>query len=149
MKDILRILIIIAFSFSFSHAGEEKKPIIITSESLTINKKENQALFSGRVIAKKEELTIHADSMLVYYDETGSKVKKIEATGNIKVIKGTRTILSEKAIYSAEEDRIIFTGEPVAIDGKNMIKGDKIIYYISEDRSVVSNSKVFIKESAQ
>ncbi|MCX7793236.1 MAG: lipopolysaccharide transport periplasmic protein LptA [Thermodesulfovibrionales bacterium] len=148
MKEILGILLII-FTFSISQAAEEKKSIVITSESLTINKKENQAIFSGRVIAKKDELTIFADTMIVYYDNTGTKVEIIEATGNIKVLKGTRTILSEKAVYKAEEDSITFTGEPVAMDGKNIIKGDKIIYYISEDRSVVSNSKVFLKESVQ
>lgn len=147
MRAPLSMLLIILL-LSLSHA-QEKKSIVITSESLTINKKENQALFSGRVIAKKDDITIYADSMLVYYDGTGSKVEKIEATGNIKVLKGSRTILSEKAVYIAEEDSITFTGEPVAMDDKNMIKGDKIIYYISEDRSVVSNSKVFLKESGQ
>lgn len=142
-------LLIILLIFSNSHAMEEKKPIIITSDSLTINKKNNQALFSGRVVARKDDLTIFADTMLVFYDETGSKIERIEATGNIKVLKDSKTILSEKAIYIAAEDSITFTGEPVAMDGKNLIKGDKIVYYISEDRSVISNSKVFLKESAQ
>lgn len=154
MKRILGLAIFFTLLFIFStpslsHAIEEKKPIIITSDSLTINKKNNQALFSGRVVAKKDDLTIFADTMLVFYDESGSKVEKIEATGNIKVLKDTKTILSEKAVYIAAEDSITFTGEPIAIDGKNMIKGDKIIYYISEDCSVISNSKVFLKESAQ
>ncbi len=125
-----------------------QKPIIITSETLTINKKENQAFFKGSVVAKKDNVTIFSDNMLVNYDETGTKIKTIEASGNVKVLKDTRTILADRAVYIAEEDSITFTGEPVAMDGKNMIKGDKIIYYISEDRSVVSNSKVFLKNES-
>ncbi len=124
----------------------EKGPVVITSETLTINKKQNSALFKGSVVAKKGDMTVFADTMLVYYDETGTRIKGIEAEGNVKVIKETKTIISEKAVYIAEDDSITFTGEPVVIDGKNMIKGDKIIYYISEDRSIISHSKVFLKE---
>jgi len=126
----------------------QKAPTVITSESLTINKKENRAFFKGSVVAKREDMTVYADTMLVYYDETGSRIKRLEADGNVKVIKGEKTIISQKAVYIAEDDSIIFTGDPVAMDGKNMIKGDKIIYYISEDRSVISNSKVFLKEES-
>ncbi len=134
-------------SYATDNPGAQK-PILITSETLTINKKENQAFFKGSVIAKKDDVTIFSDTMLVNYDETGTKVKTIEAKGNVKVLKGTRTILSDRAVYLAEEDSITFTGEPVAMDGKNMIKGDKIVYYISEDRSVISNSKVFLKNES-
>ncbi len=126
----------------------QKAPTVITSESLTINKKENRAFFKGSVVAKREDMIVFADTMLVYYDETGSKIKRLEADGNVKVIKGEKTIISQKAVYIAEDDSITFTGDPVAMDGKNMIKGDKIIYYISEDRSVISNSKVFLKEGS-
>jgi len=126
----------------------QKAPTVITSESLTINKKENRAFFKGSVVAKREDMTVYADTMLVYYDETGSRIKRLEADGNVKVIKGEKTIISQKAVYIAEDDSITFTGDPVAMDGKNMIKGDKIIYYISEDRSVISNSKVFLKEES-
>jgi lipopolysaccharide export system protein LptA len=126
----------------------QKAPTVITSESLTINKKENRAFFKGSVVAKREDMIVFADTMLVYYDETGSRIKRLEADGNVKVIKGEKTIISQKAVYIAEDDSITFTGDPVAMDGKNMIKGDKIIYYISEDRSVISNSKVFLKEES-
>jgi lipopolysaccharide export system protein LptA len=126
----------------------QKAPTVITSESLTINKKENRAFFKGSVVAKREDMVVFADTMLVYYDETGSRIKRLEADGNVKVIKGEKTIISQKAVYIAEDDSITFTGDPVAMDGKNMIKGDKIIYYISEDRSVISNSKVFLKEES-
>jgi lipopolysaccharide export system protein LptA len=126
----------------------QKAPTVITSESLTINKKENRAFFKGSVVAKREDMIVFADTMLVYYDETGSRIKRLEADGNVKVIRGEKTIISQKAVYIAEDDSITFTGDPVAMDGKNMIKGDKIIYYISEDRSVISNSKVFLKEES-
>ncbi|MFN3740824.1 MAG: LptA/OstA family protein [Thermodesulfovibrionales bacterium] len=145
---ILSLILSISLPSYATDNHSARKPIIITSETLTINKKENQAFFKGSVIAKKDDITIFSDTMLVNYDETGTKVKAIEASGNVKVLKGTRTILSERAVYIAEEDSITFTGEPVAMDGKNMIKGDKIIYYISEDRSVISNSKVFLKNES-
>ncbi len=153
IRFIILAICILVLSSRPTQAQQEvldssKAATIIKSESLTINKKENRAHFKGSVVAKKGDMTVFADAMLVYYDETGSKIKRIEAEGNVRVVKNQKTIISQKAVYIAEDDSITFTGEPVAMDGKNMIKGDKIIYYISEDCSVVSNSKVFIKEES-
>ncbi len=126
--------------------AQERSEIVITSESLSINNKNHTALFKGSVRAVKNDIIIYADSMLVYYDESGSKVQKIDAKGNIKIIRGNQTITSESAVYTSMDERIEFTGNPVATDGKHIIYGDKIEYYISEDRSVVTKSRVFTLE---
>ncbi len=81
--------------------------------------------------------------MTVFYTSDGS-IEKIDASGNIKLVKGTRVLTSKKAIYVAEEAKITFTGEPMAVEGDNIITGSKIIYLVEEDRSIVHDSKVYI-----
>lgn len=141
----------IVFSVSLGMASiEEQKPrtkgpITVTSTSLTADNKAGTALFEGSVIAKTTEMTIYADRMLVYYSENGGEVTKIDAMGNVKVLKETKVITSEKAVYLAEEDKVVFTGDPRAVDGENMVTGSKITFFINEDRSLVENSKVFLK----
>jgi lipopolysaccharide export system protein LptA len=44
----------------------------------------------------------------------------------------------------ADEDKVIFTGEPRAVDGENVVTGTKMKFFIKEDRSYVENSKVFL-----
>jgi lipopolysaccharide export system protein LptA len=61
-----------------------------------------------------------------------------------KLLKDTRIISSQKAIYYTDEDKVIFTGEPRAVDGENVVTGTKMKFFIKEDRSYVENSKVFL-----
>jgi lipopolysaccharide export system protein LptA len=130
-----------------------KEPIIITSKSLTTDNKAKTALFEGNVVAKKGDRTMYADKMLIYYSEEkgGNSIKKIEAEGNVKLVRGDRVVTSKFATYFAEpEERIIFTGDPRASEGENVVTGTKITYFTKDDHSVVENSKVFIvnKEKA-
>jgi lipopolysaccharide export system protein LptA len=95
-------------------------------------------------------MTLYADRMLVFYATDSGDVKMIEAEGNIKLLKGTRAIISQKATYYADEEKVTFAGEPRATDGENVVTGSKITYLLNEDRYFVENSKVFIrKQKAQ
>jgi lipopolysaccharide export system protein LptA len=122
-----------------------KGPITITSESLTADNKAHTALFEKNVIAKTTNLTIYADKMLVFYKEDGGDVTKIEATGNVKVLRESRIITSKSATYYAEEEKVVFSGDPRALDGDNVVSGTKITYFMIDDRFLVENSKVILK----
>lgn len=126
-----------------------KGPITITSETLTADNKAHTALFEKNVVAKTPNLTLYADSMLVFYTEKGGEVTKIEATGNVRLYKDDRVITSRKATYFADQDKVVFTGEPRAVDGKNIVSGSSMTYFISEDRSYVENSKVILKNGGE
>jgi lipopolysaccharide export system protein LptA len=126
----------------------EKEPVVITSEVLTADNKAKTALFERSVVAKKGDMTLFADRMLVYYSENkdgSSSIKRIDAEGSVKLIKGDRIVISKAATYFAEpEERIIFTGEPRATEGENVVIGSKMTYFLKDDRSIVENSKVML-----
>ncbi|MFO0752632.1 MAG: LptA/OstA family protein [Thermodesulfovibrionales bacterium] len=127
--------------------GPAKTPTVITSESLTADNKARTALFEGSVVARKGDMTLFADKMLVSYtDEKGSgTIRKIDAEGNVKLVKGDRVVTSRFVTYFAEpEEHAVFTGEPKATEGENVVTGSKMIYYFGNDRSVVQNSRVFL-----
>lgn len=152
-----RLLIISSFitiislttSFAEEAKTQAKGPITVTSETLTSDNKAHTALFEKNVVAKTTDMTMHADRMLVFYKENTGDVTKIEATGNVKLYKNTRVITSQKAVYFAPEDKVVFTGEPKAVDGENMVTGSTMTYYIADDRSFVENSKVFLKNKKE
>lgn len=122
-----------------------KGPITITSETLTADNKAHQATFEKNVIARTSEMTIYSDRMVVSYKEEGGEVTRIEATGNVRLHKENRLITAQSADYFADEEKVVFTGEPRAMDGENVVTGSKMTYYIKEDRSVVEKSKVVMK----
>lgn len=124
---------------------EKKGPITITSSTLTADNRAHTALFEGSVTAKTEDTTLHADKMLVHYTEAG-KVTRIEASGHVKLVKGERVITSDEATFLADEEKVVFTGQPKAVEGTTMVTGTKMIYLIKEDRSVVEQSRVYMEK---
>lgn len=126
-----------------------KGPITVTSETLTTDNKAHTALFEKNVVAKTPDMSMAADKMLIFYKEDGGDVTKIEASGNVKLIKDSRAITARDAVYYADEDKVVFTGEPKAIDGDNVVTGTTMTYLIKEDRSRVENSKVFLKNKKE
>ncbi|PKL52063.1 MAG: hypothetical protein CVV37_03250 [Nitrospira bacterium HGW-Nitrospira-1] len=154
---MLRQLLIISIFFLLLpiQAGAEnrkaniKGPITITSETLTADNKAHAALFEKSVVAKTTDLTIYADKMLVFYKEDSGDVTKIEATGNVRVLREARIITSKSAVYYADEEKVIFTGEPRAMDGDNVVSGTKIIYFMGDDRFLVENSRVILKSKKE
>jgi lipopolysaccharide export system protein LptA len=120
-------------------------PITVTSETLTADNKAHTALFEKNVVAKTTDMTIHADWMMVYYQEQGGDVTKIEAKGNVRVYREAKVITSREAVYFADEEKVVFTGDPRAVDGENVVTGSKITYFTKDDRSLVENSRVILK----
>lgn len=140
------LLIFISATDTFSQDTKQRirGPIVVTSETLTADNNAHTALFERNVVAKTTDMTIYADTMLVYYRENSGDVTKIESAGNVRVLRNTRIITSQKAVYYADEDKVIFTGDPRAVDGENVVTGTRMTYFINDDRSYVENSKVFL-----
>ncbi len=139
------ILFLVASGYS-EQAKKIKGPIVITSEKLTADNKTNTALFENSVIARTSNMTIFADRMLVYSDKGSGDVKRIDASGNVRLIRDKRVITSKEATYYADSEIIIFTGTPKAVEDNNVISGEKMTYYINEDRFLIDNSKVFLQK---
>ncbi|MBI3603780.1 MAG: hypothetical protein HY205_04955 [Nitrospirae bacterium] len=79
---------------------------------------------------------------------TGNRsVSMIEATGRVRIEKDDGQATGQKAMYFAEEEKIILTGEPVAWQKGTRVTGQKITMYLAEGRSIVEgNSRVQIEE---
>jgi lipopolysaccharide export system protein LptA len=142
--SIILLLISPAFASTLLDTPE-KNTIVITSHTLTADNKNNTATFEGSVVAKTDDITIYSDKMIVFYDNSEGKIKKIHAVGNVKVNKENRALFSDEAIYLDDEKKIIFTGNPKAIEGENVITGKQIILFLEDDRAVVEGSKVILQ----
>jgi lipopolysaccharide export system protein LptA len=155
-SDVLPIgvLLVIFFLISANAFSEQvvKKitgPITITSQMLTADNQAHTALFERSVVARTPDTTIYADRMLVYYEKDTGNVTKIEASGNVRFIKGNRVITSKDAVYYAAGEKTIFTGEPRAVEGENVVTGTKITYLMNVDRFLVEDSKVFLTKKKE
>jgi lipopolysaccharide export system protein LptA len=142
--------------------GGSKHPVVITADTLDADNKAKIATFSGKVVAKqlqeKETLYIYSDKLMVYYtDDTEkkpaaasksekkegvsqqSKIDKIIATGQVKIVQGEDVATGENATFFNAEQKIVLTGNPKVWQGKNLVKGEEITVWIRENRSQVTS----------
>lgn len=126
-----------------------KGPIVITSETLSADNKSRTALFEGSVVAKTKDMTLYSDRMIVYYAEKTGNVTKIDAEGRVKLVRKDLIVTSKAANYFAEEEKIIFTGEPKAVERGNVVTGTKMTYLMKEDRFIVGNSRVLLENKKE
>lgn len=151
---IVNILLIFSVICAAASAADlpgksEKKPIVITSETLTTNSKKNTAVFEGSVVAKTNDLTMLSDRMTVFYTDSGGKVSKIHAVGNVKVYNSEKVIFAREALYFDKEEKIVFSGNARVLEGKNLITGKQITFYLKTNRAVVKGSKIILQNNRE
>lgn len=142
-------VICVAASAADLPGKSEKKPIVITSETLTTNSKKNTAVFEGSVVAKTNDLTMLSDRMTVFYTDSGGKVSKIHAVGNVKVYNSEKVIFAREALYFDKEEKIVFSGNAKVLEGKNLITGKQITFYLKTNRAVVKGSKIILQNNRE
>lgn len=116
-------------------------PIDIASDSVEYDQKQNSITFKGNVIAKQEDSTLYANTMVVHHDPESKKLKTIVATGNVKIVQLERRATGQRATFDQDENKIILEGDAVVREGDNVVRGERVIYYMNEDRSVVEGGK--------
>lgn len=134
----------------------EDQPILITADQLISDNEEKFAEFIGNVKATQADFVITSDKLRIYYrgelldteeKENANKdneemLKKIVATGNVKINSTQYIAESDLVEYDTEAMTITLTGEnSKVISGKNSLTGSKIILYRKDGRVKVFGSQ--------
>jgi len=116
-------------------ADSAKSKIIITCDGpLEVDYQNNVATFKNNVKVDNKDALIYSDIMFVYFAKPdkdapqkeapkkeaagaapslmGSKIEKLVARGNVKIVKGENTSYSDEATYLSSDKKIILTGRP-------------------------------------
>lgn len=149
MKTALRVLVLLLLGTVLAWAAPAEKkparkdrsglPINIKSNDLAVNNVTRIAIFTGKVVAKHDDVTIYCDKMTVYYGEDKGEVEKIEADGNVRIVQENRLGTSSHATYETKLGLITLTIKPKVIQGSDTVTGKVITYYVDEDRSTVTS----------
>ena len=131
----------------------QDEPIQITADHLISDNQEQYAEFIGNVKVVQADWVITSDKLRIYYEgdllnseekskSTEQSLKKIVATGNVKIRSEQYSADAETAEYDTTSMTIILSGEDSKLfKGKNSITGSKIILYRKDGRVKVEGSK--------
>ncbi|MFH1092307.1 MAG: LptA/OstA family protein, partial [Pseudomonadota bacterium] len=105
--------------------GPEEPPINITADNMEAKDKDKVVIFTGSVVARREDVVLNCDLMRVYYREIGptedkqakkpkpgaepddgerpeTEIDRVECDGNVKITRGDRVALAKKAVFLAK-----------------------------------------------
>ncbi len=96
--------------------SSELEQIVITCDGpMELDHANNIAVLRDNVVAVRGDETLRADRVEVNFDPTTKKIATIVCTDNVSVQRGENISYSDKAIYSAADQKVIFVGRPKLI----------------------------------
>lgn len=99
-----------------SRDGGKDQEIIITCDGpMELDQQNNMATLRGNVLVVRGDQTLRADMIEIYFDPETNKIVTIVCTDNVIVQRGDNISYSDKAIYSAADQKVIFVGRPKLI----------------------------------
>ncbi|MCK5783141.1 MAG: hypothetical protein KAH06_01750 [Desulfobacterales bacterium] len=149
---VISFLLFSATAFSQNSDGvnpqQDLKKLHITADSLVASQNNQHVIFTGHVIALYEVTTIIADKLQVFYSDqidkdkiNSSSVKKIIATGNVKIEMEGKTAQCEKAVYLTSSNSLTLTGEEARLQSEDSyITGNKITVLQNTGQIIVNGS---------
>jgi lipopolysaccharide export system protein LptA len=114
------------------------KAISINSDTMEYDNRANMAIFKGNVVARQDDISMFANTMQVFYSESGG-LSRVEATGDVRVVQGDRIATGSSIIFDNAAQTIVATGNPRVWQGDNVVHGRKITVYLREERTVVDS----------
>jgi lipopolysaccharide export system protein LptA len=148
VKPLVAVLLALGLTLSVAWAAPqpaEKKaikdrssqPITVKSDQLQAYNEAKQAVFTGHVVARQDDVTIYSDRLEVYYGVTDDEVDRIVASGNVRILQTNRGGTGGHAVYESKLGKITLTENPRVSQNTDTVTGKVIIYYLDEERSEV------------
>lgn len=132
-----------------SKSTKKKQAVDIESNAMEIIDAKNQAIFTGKVIAKRGEVTLNAEKLIVDFlkekqsDGTDkTTVTFLNATGGVLIITRTQRITGQWARMDVKADKAVVGGKVVVKQGTTIIKGKKLRVNLKTDRSEMTGGRV-------
>jgi lipopolysaccharide export system protein LptA len=127
-------------------------PIDIGAENSTYNNTTCESTWSGAVEVLQGDTRLRAHDMHVFMSRKPTtaadqaacgNAQRIEADGDVFYVTPEQRARGDHAVYNADENLIVMTGNVILVQGKNVVHGDKLtIHTLTRAAEMESNSRV-------
>lgn len=139
-------------------APQPLRSINITSERFEIMPNAERAIWSGSVVAERDDMRISCDKLTAEFGER-RKIKSVLCEGNVHMVQrqgargpqkksADREAWGERAYFDNQRALVTVTGNPEAREGQSRIQGEKVLFYVDEDRVVVEKPRMVLETEA-
>lgn len=141
-KYLLFIWIVSCIFFSPLQAAELKNQqpgtdmMNIEADRLDVYSEQNQAVFSGNVVATREGLVLRSRVLTVYFRESERSISRLVAEEKVYIRMEDKETTCDRADYHMD-DRVIMTGNVQITRGNEHLTGQKVTVDLTTGRQVV------------
>lgn len=126
------LLVCLAPSAAFALKGDETKPVQIEADQATLDQKQMETVFTGKVVITRGSILIHADKGVADQNPNGDKTVKLfgdpvtfqQTMDDGKLVAGQ----ANRFDYATQTNLAILTGRARIKKGNDMVTGSKITY---------------------
>lgn len=129
--------------------GKKDQPVDIEADKMEIQDKENKAIFTGNVHAKRPDVTLDCDVLVVDFVDTKqadgtskTEVTNLDATGNVVIVTDKQKITGEHAVMDPRTDILVVTGNVVLTQGKTVLRGPKLNANLKTNKMDMTGGRV-------
>jgi lipopolysaccharide export system protein LptA len=125
------------------------KDVDIEADQMEIFDDKKQAVFKGNVDAKRVDVRLTCDTLVVTYAETtnpdGTKktdVTFLDATGNVKIVTDKQTVTGAWAKMDVKKNDLTVGENVKVLQGKNVLTGNKLFVDLDTNQTELSGGRV-------
>jgi lipopolysaccharide export system protein LptA len=100
------------------------------------------------VTLTREDLVLTCRRLVGDNDATG-QLARATCEGDVKLVRATRTVTCERALYDRDAARVICEGNPVLRDGETEARGKRLTYLLAADEVLLEEAVQATVPSAQ
>ncbi len=148
---IISLALLFIFNPALAHSEtkfDKEIPTYVVSDKMIAQKDTSMVEFIGNVKATRNDSTILADSIKIFFTQTDNakedtpqnNVKKIVSTGNVRYSEGERKAFADQAIYTVKDEILVLTGKsPKLVTGSSFVTGKKITLFRNQEKVIVES----------
>lgn len=102
-------------------------PVEVNADSLVVNQKDGNAVFSGNVLVIQGEMRMTANEIRVEYAADGKGIDKLFATGKVLLVNTTDAAEADDAVYTIASGEVVLTGNVLLTQGNTAIAAERMV----------------------
>lgn len=117
-------------------------PVNITAEKFVVDEAAHVATFTGKVVVKRQNLTVWAPKVVVDYGEGGpSNIKTFTASGGVRIKTTEQDATGDRAVYDPRTQILRLTGNVIVTSASGTVAGPDLVIDLKNNVSTFSGGK--------
>ena len=109
-----------------------QRPVRIRAPHFKIFGKESRAVYTGGVVATRDDTRLTCRELTAHYDAKG-EVRRLVCVGNVVATDGDKWARGQRATFDNVGGILEVTGNPEARQGANIMRGTLVRFYVGTD----------------